>query len=118
MPMVIWSSETSYPTLIINTTVVCDEVSHICNDIRIVNGGKLTITADITRGITSSITVEDGGELIIDGGSITRGSVVVKSNGTMSITGGGELLLNDSNNFKVEQGGIYYQLFGKIQIID
>lgn len=111
-------SETSYPTLIINTTVVCDEVSHICNDIRIVNGGKLTITADITRGITSSITVEDGGELIIDGGSITRGSVVVKSNGTMSITGGGELLLNDSNNFKVEQGGIYYQLFGKIQIID
>lgn len=66
----------------------------------------------------SSITVESGGELIINGGTITRGNVVIKDNGKMSITGGGEIRLSDSNNFKVEQGDIFNQSFGKVKIIN
>ena len=95
-----------------STLIRCDVAEDVVKaDLYIynMNGEQITEYAVTERGETS---------ITIDGGSITRGSVVVKSNGTMSITGGGELLLNDSNNFKVEQGGIYYQLFGKIQIID
>ena len=36
----------------------------------------------------------------------------------MSITGDGEIRLNNSNNFKVEKGGILNQYFGKIGTID
>ena len=62
--------------------------------------------------------VEGGGELIINGGTITQGNVVVKSGGKLSITGGGEIRLSDSNNFKVEVGGIFNQSFGKVCIAD
>ena len=36
----------------------------------------------------------------------------------MSIIGRGEIRLSDSNNFKVEQGGVFNQEFGKIKIIE
>ena len=111
-------SLSSYPDITINTEVVWDEDDYIYNNVRIVNGGKLTVSANIKKYFASTTTVEEGGELIINGGSIIRGSIVVKSNGAMSITNGGEILLSDSNKFKVEQGGIFNQLLGKINIID
>ena len=49
---------------------------------------------------------------------ITRGNIVVKDNGELSITGGGEIRLSDSNNLRVEQGGIFNQSFGKIKILN
>lgn len=108
----------SFPDITINAEVAWNEDDYIYNNVRVVNGGKLIVSADVKKYFMSTITIEDGGELIIDGGSITRGSVIVKSNGEMSITGGGELRLSDSNNFRIEQGGIFYQSLGKIQIID
>ena len=111
-------SSTSYPTLTINSVIACSDDGYIHNNVRIVAGGKLTITGDIMKDDSSSITVEDGGELIINGGTITQGNVVVKSGGKLSITGGGEIRLSDSNNFKVEVGGIFNQSFGKVCIAD
>ena len=95
-----------------------NEDNYVYNNVRIVSGGKLTVSADVKKYSTSSIIVESGGELIINGGTITRGNVVVKSNGKMSITGNGEIRLNNSNNFKIEKGGVLNQSFGKIGTID
>lgn len=111
-------SSASYPTLTINSVMACSDDGYIHNDVRIVTGGKLTITGDIMKDDNSSITVEEGGELIINGGTITQGNVAVKSGGKLSITGGGEIRLSDSNNFKVEKGGILNQSFGKVCISD
>ena len=107
-----------YSDIVINTTVTWDEEDYLYNNIRIVSGGTLTVTADIMKYPGSSITIESGGKLIVNGGIITRGNIVVKDNGEMSITGGGEIRLSDSNNFKVEQGGIFNQSFGKVKIIN
>lgn len=108
----------SYPDIVINTDTVWNEDNYVYNNVRIISGGKLKVSADVRKYFTSSIIVESGGELVIDGGVITHGSIIVKDNGTMSITGGGEIRLSDSNNFKVEQGGIFNQSFGKVKIID
>ena len=108
----------SYPDIVINTDTVWNEDNYVYNNVRIISGGKLNVSADVKKYFTSSIIVESGGELVIDGGGITHGSIIVKDNGTMSITGGGEIRLSDSNNFKVEQGGIFNQSFGKVKIID
>ena len=67
---------------------------------------------------TSAIIVENGGQLIIDGGSITQGNIIVKNGGVCSITEGGEIRLDDSSKFKVELGGLFNQTFGRICIIN
>lgn len=108
----------SYPDIVINADTVWNEDNYVYNNVRIVSGGKLTVSADVKKYSTSSIIVESGGELVIDGGTITHGNTIVKDNGTMSIIGGGEIRLSDSNNFKVEQGGVFNQEFGKVKIID
>ena len=108
----------SYPDIIINTEVVWNEDSYIYNNVRIVNGGRLIVSADVRKFPTSSITVENGGELIVNTGSIIGGDIVVKNNGQMTIASGGEIRLSNSNDFQVEKGGILNQSFGKINVID
>ena len=108
----------NYPDIVINTTTTWNEEDYLYNNVRVISGGKLIVTANVMKHPQSSIIVESGGELIINGGTITRGSVVVKSNGKMSITGGGEIRLDNSNNFKVEKGGVLNQSFGKIGTIN
>ena len=108
----------SYPDIVIDSEMIWEDDNYIYNNIRIVNGGKLTISSNIKKYFTSSITIENGGELVIDGGSITRGSVIVGSGGKLSILGDGEIILSHFNNFKVEQGGVFNHSFGKVKTID
>ncbi len=56
--------------------------------------------------------------LVVNGGMITCGNIIVKDNAEMTITGGGEVRLSDSNNLKIELGGIFNQSFGKIKIFN
>lgn len=107
-----------FPDVVIDTVTTWDEDDYLYNNVRVVSGGILTVTANVMKYHKSTITVESGGELIINGGTITRGNVVVKSNGKMSITGGGELKLSDLNQLKVEQSGIFSQLFGFVRLIN
>lgn len=111
-------SSAGYSDVIINAATTWDEEEYLYNNIRIVNGGVLTITSNIWKHPSSSITVESGGKLVVDGGIITRGSIVVKNSGEMLITNDGEIRLNNSNHLKVEQGGIFNQSFGKVKTID
>lgn len=107
-----------FPDVVIDTATTWDEDDYLYDNVRIVSGGTLTVTANVMKYPKSTITVESGGELIINGGTITRGNVVVKSNGKMSITGGGELKLSNLNQLKVEQGGIFSQPFGFVRLIN
>ncbi|MBR3859350.1 MAG: hypothetical protein IKJ18_04990 [Bacteroidaceae bacterium] len=111
-------SSNDYPEIIINTDTTWYAENYIYNNVRIVNGGKLTITADINMYFTSEIIVESGGQLIIDSGSITRSNIIVRNGGKITIAGNGKLRLSDADSFRVEQGGILNQSFGKIEITD
>ncbi len=104
--------------IVISIDTTWNEENYLYNNVRVIDGGILSISADIMKYPNSSITVENGGELIINGGSIIRGNIIVKNNGKMSIIGGGEILLSNFNNFKVEKGGILNQLSGKIKVIN
>lgn len=107
-----------YSDIVINTITTWDEECYLYNNVRVVSGGTLTITADVMKHPSSSITVESGGKLIVNGGAITCGNIIVKDNAEMTITGGGEVRLSDSNNLKIELGGIFNQSFGKIKILN
>lgn len=108
----------SYPEIVINTNTIWSEDDYIYNNVRVVNGGKLTISANIKKYFTSSITIENGGELIVDNGSIARGSVVVRDGGHLLLINNGMIQLDDADNLRVELGGIFKLLFGKIEIMD
>lgn len=108
----------SYPEIVINTNTIWSEDDYIYNNVRIVNGGKLTISANIKMYFTSSITIENGGELIVDNGSVARGNVVVRDGGHLSLINNGKIQLDNADNLRVELGGIFKLLFGKIEIID
>lgn len=111
-------SSASYPTLTINSEIASNDDGYIHNNVRIVAGGKLTITGNIMKDDSSYITVEEEGELIINGGTITLGNIIVKNGGKLSITDGGEIRLSDSNSLKIEKGGFFNQSFGKVRSID
>ena len=111
-------SPDNYPEIVISTNTTWNEENYIHSNVRIVDGVKLTITANTKMYFTSCITIESGGELIIDNGSITRGNIIVKNDGKMSIFNNGKVRLSNADNLKVELGGIFSQTFGKVEIID
>ena len=94
----------SYPEIVINTNTIWSEDDYIYNNVRIVNGRKLTISANIKKYFTSSITIENGGELIVDNGSVARGNVVVRDGGHLSLINNGKIQLDNADNLRVELG--------------
>lgn len=108
----------NYPDMIVDYEYRLGMDKYIYNNIIISSGGKMTVSKQLIKYPSSSIIVENGGKLIIDGGTISQSDIVVKDGGYLSLINGGEILLNDSCLFKVEQGGIFNQSFGKVRIVD
>ena len=75
-----------------NTTWSTDDIK--CGNIYIIDGATLTITADIIQNPRYEFIVEVGSEVIVNGGSLKIGAFSIEQQGQMSITNGGELLLN------------------------
>ena len=108
----------SFPNVIIDSTVVWNNDNYLYNDVRVVDGGKLTISANIMKYPTSTIFVESGGELVVDEGSIVRGCIVVSSSAKLSLIDGGKILLEEPNFFKMEEGGVLDIKSGYLEIIN
>lgn len=108
-------SPNNYAEIIICTDTTWSEENYIHSNVRIVDGGKLTITANTKMYFTSCITIENGGELIVDNGSIARGNVVVRDGGHLSLINNGKIQLDDADNLRIELGGMFNQSFGRIE---
>lgn len=81
---------------------------HINLHLRIVNGGILTIRENtaITMHPDATITVESGGEIIIDGGIINKANITLKEGGKLTLQNGGQINLKSNDSFNAELGSI------------
>ena len=59
-----------YPGYIIKKEMILDEPTNFHRDVNIYAGGRLVINSEVIMAEGTSITVHDGGQLIVDGGHI------------------------------------------------
>lgn len=71
-------------------------------NIRITTSGQLTIQSDIEFKGNSHVIVEAGGELIINGGTLSNVDIVLKSGASLQITNGG--IIETRNGFEAPIG--------------
>jgi hypothetical protein len=96
---------------------VADYVRICAQTIYVQNQSELTITGNLTMNNLSSIVIEDGSEMTIDGGQVYHTNVLVESGGKLTIENGGKLVLKN-NELNIEDGGILDISEGDIQIVD
>jgi len=87
----------------------------LCKNITIQSGVTLTITATAFSS-NYTITIKNGGKLILSGGTIDDGNVVVQSGGKLTISNNGKILLGNYDNFDVQLGAEFDMDYGEINL--
>lgn len=77
-----------------------EKFSHI----RITCGGKLTVKNILNLFGRVTVTVDSGGELIIDGGVVTNADISMASGGKITIINGGKMVMRTNSDFNVPTG--------------
>ena len=85
--------------------------------VHIANGGRLRVNSEIDAFDGTTFIVDDGGELIIDGGKLNHVKIFVRSGGHISLTNEGSVLLGESASFEMEKGASMELQTGSINII-
>ena len=80
--------------------------------IYIAGSGQLTIQSNIELMGNSSVIVEAGGKLIIDGGTLSNVDLVLKAGATLQLKNGG--ILETRNGFDAPVGAIVNMEYGQI----
>ncbi|MCK9311972.1 MAG: hypothetical protein M0P26_06815 [Bacteroidales bacterium] len=76
----------------------------------------MTITATATVLPNYTITIQNGGKLILDGGIIDDGNIVVQNGSEIVITNNGKILLGSYDNLDIQLGAIMNNTYGEISI--
>lgn len=103
-----------------NILIIDDDVTYntrrfIYNSIRIVNGGKLTIGNLINLYGNCSITVENGGQLIIDGGTLQDADLRLENGSSLTLRNWGEIKMRTNNILDAPQGAIVILEHGSVR---
>ena len=85
----------------------------ICTNIAIQSGVTLTITATVFSS-NYTITIKNGGKLILSGGTIDDGNIIVQSGGELNILNNGKLILGSYDNLEIQLGGVFNFDVGEI----
>lgn len=89
----------------------------LCNSINIQSGVTLTITNTATIFSSNySITIKNGGELILSEGTIDDGSIEVQSGGKLTIVNNGKILLGSYDNLDIQLGAEFDMDYGEINL--
>jgi hypothetical protein len=99
----------------ITTTQTWNTNRTLCKNIAIQSGVTLNITA---TGFSSNytITIKNGGKLILSGGTIDDGNVVVQSGGKLTISNNGKILLGNYDNLDVQLGAEFDMDYGEVNL--
>ena len=89
--------------------------SPVYNSIRNVNGGKLTIKDMINLYGNCIIYVENGGQLIIDGGTLQDACLQLGYGSSLTIRNKGIIKMRSNCNFDSPQGAVVNVEYGSIQ---
>lgn len=101
--------------IIIDDDVLYDTRRYVYNSIRIVNGGKLTIKDMINLYGNCIIYVENGGQLIIDGGTLQDACLQLGYGSSLTIRNKGIIKMRSNCNFESPQGAVVNIEYGSIQ---
>lgn len=94
----------SYPTLQINGNTTYNTRNSIYTHIRINSNANLTIQDILNLFGKVTISIESGGELVIDGGVITNADIDLAAGGKLTIKNGGKLIMRTGTDFKAPIG--------------
>ncbi len=94
----------------VTKTITTDE--QLYSNIRIIGSGQLTIQSHVELKGNCRVIVETGGQLIIDGGTLSNVDLVLKPGSSLRIINGG--IIETSNGFEAPLGATVEIIFGQI----
>jgi len=100
----------------ITTSQTWDTNKTLCRSIAIPSGVTLTITADVLMYPVHKITIQNGGKLILSGGTIDNGSIVAQNGSELTISNNGKILLGSYDNFDIQLGAVFKLVYGKVSL--
>jgi len=87
----------------------------LCKNIAIQSGVTLTITATAFSS-NYTITIKNGGKLILSGGIIDDGYVIAQSGSELTISNNGKILLGNYDNLDVQLGAEFNLNYGEVSL--
>jgi hypothetical protein len=104
------------PTLSITTSQTWNTNRYISGNITIQSGATLIITANVTSLSCSIITIQNGGKLILSGGTIDDAYIVAKNNSEFTIQNNGKVLLGGYSQLDMQLGAIFNLTYGEVSL--
>lgn len=101
-------------TLVINDSVEYNTRQCLYSHIKIVQNGTLIVKNILNLLGLVTITIENGGKLVIDGGTITNANLDMKDGSQLKLLNDGLLVCRTNSDFSAPQGAIVYLNYGKI----
>lgn len=98
----------------INTSVTYNSNITIARNLEIVNGGILTVTATSTMSGNGKIKVNNGGKLIVDGGTLQNADIEMLSGCQVIIKNNGKINMASGKTFNAPVGAIVDIPYGAI----
>lgn len=102
------------PTLVINSNIEYNTRQSIYSHIRISSNATLNVKDTLNLFGHVTITIENGGKLIIDGGVITNAHIVMSSGSQLQFLNNGLLVCRTDDDFYTPLGAIVEMNHGKI----
>jgi C1A family cysteine protease len=115
LPMTVLPLENTNPTLLISTSQTWNTNSSMSANITIPSGVTLTITANVSLSC-NIITIQNGGKLILSGGTIDNAYIVAKNNSEFTVQNNGKVLLGGSNQLDIQLGAIFNLTYGEVSL--
>lgn len=101
-------------TLVISGNITYTTRQSKYSHIRITSGGKLTVKNILNLFGRVTVTIESGGELVVDGGVVTNANISLSSGGKVTLKNGGKLVMRTNTDFVVPTGALADILHGEI----
>jgi hypothetical protein len=116
LPMTTLPPPNTNPMLNITTSQTWNTNRSISSNINIPSGVTLTITAKVTSLSCSIITIQNGGKLILSGGTIDDAYIVAKNNSEFTIQNNGKVLLGGYNQLDIQLCAIFNLTYGDVSL--
>ena len=99
----------------ITTTQTWSANKILCKNIAVQSGVTLTIASTATvLSSNHTITIKNGGKLILSGGTIDDGYVIAQSGSELTISNNGKILLGNYDNLDVQLGATFNLEYGEV----
>ena len=100
----------------ISTSQIWSTNRTLCKNTVIQSGITLTISSATVFSSNHTITIQNGGKLILLGGIIDDGYIVAQSGSELTIKNNGKVLLGNYNDFDIQLGAVFNLEYGEVSL--